>query len=91
MTTMCMVQKSTDWLRTFINHTTIVLRLQYGSTLYVLHLTVHSVASAITQFAGGSKKYFGTYHAELIIKLDPAWELSSVPMPEFQWPEFRRP
>ena len=37
-------------------------------------LTAHMeyVAAAITQFAGGSTKYFGTYHAELKPEKDPA-------------------
>ena len=34
--------------------------------------TTYKVAAAITQFAGGSTKYFCTNHAELKRKKDPA-------------------
>ena len=35
--------------------------------------STYRLAAAITEFAGGSKKYFGTYHAELTKpKKDPA-------------------
>ena len=35
--------------------------------------STYRVAAAITEFAGGSKKYFGTYHAEFTKpKKDPA-------------------
>ena len=40
--------------------------------------TTYRVAAAITQFAGGSTKYFGTNHAELEPKKDPACELNCV-------------
>ena len=34
------------------------------------------VAAAITQFTGGTTKYFGTYHADLKPKKDPACEMN---------------
>ena len=65
MTTMCTVQKSMDRLCTFINHTT------FCNLLCDLQLSVASVVWLLlfAQFAGDSKKYFGTYHAELITSL----------------------
>ena len=40
--------------------------------------TTYRVAAAITQFTGGSTKYFGTNHAELKPKKDLACELNCV-------------
>ena len=40
--------------------------------------TTYRVAAAITQFAGGSTKYFDTNHADLKPKKDPACELNRV-------------
>ena len=41
--------------------------------------STYRVAAAITQFTGGSTKYFGTYHAEFPKpKRDLAWESNCV-------------